>query len=187
MWPRYKTGGDRDGVHALGVASFNFANFERSVTWAFAAVARKSEDDARLLQLRDGTTACISKIGEASHRRGWSGTVENHVRHFVAAARTLIENRNLLMHSVVIAGPANTCTLYRTGKRGEREMLRATTEQIRGVADGLYDYFYFALALANCIAVKIDGADRQAGTIVFADLPDTPPMPARLRPFASEG
>jgi hypothetical protein len=187
MWPRYNIGGNPDSLHALGVVSVNFANFERSVTWVFAAVARKSEDDARLLQLKDGTTASISKIEEASQRRAWSGTVEDCVHHFVAAARTLIENRNLLMHSVVIAGPNNTCTFYRTGKRGEREMVQATTEQIRSVADALYDYFNFALALANCIAVKVDGADRQAGTIVFADWPDAPPMPGRLRPFASKG
>jgi hypothetical protein len=45
-------------------------------------------------------------------------------------------------------------------------MVQATTDQIRAVADDLHDYFGFGLALANCIVVKIDGADRQCATIV---------------------
>jgi hypothetical protein len=58
-------------------------------------------------------------------------------------------------------------------------MVQATTEQIRGVADGLYDGFNFALALANCIAVKI--AMEQIAKwerLPFAEWPDEPPMPA---------
>ena len=125
-------------------------------------------------------SACIVKIEEASRNRAWSGVVNERVRHFVAGTRTLILNRNLLMHSVVIAGPNNNSTLYRTGKRGDRQMVQATTDQIRAVADDLHLYFNFALALANCIAVKVDHADRQAGTIVFHDWPDEPPMPTPL-------
>lgn len=45
-WPVYLTG-PSDSMHALGVVSVNFANFERAVTWMFAAIAQKSEDDAR--------------------------------------------------------------------------------------------------------------------------------------------
>lgn len=179
MWPQYQVS-HQESVHALGVVSVNFANFERAVTWVFAAVAQKSEDDARLIHARVGTTACIVKIEEASRNRAWSGVVNERVRHFVAGTRTLILNRNLLMHSVVIAGPNNNSTLYRTGKRGDRQMVQATTDQIRAVADDLHLYFNFALALANCIAVKVDHADRQAGTIVFHDWPDEPPMPTPL-------
>ena len=48
MWPRYQAG-HQESLHALGVVSVNFANFERAVTWVFAAVAKKSEDDARAI------------------------------------------------------------------------------------------------------------------------------------------
>jgi hypothetical protein len=92
----------------------------------------------------------------------------------------LIKNRNLLMHSVVIHGVNDSSTLYRTTRRGERQMVQATTAQIRAVADDLQRYFDFALALANCIAVKVDGTDRQAGTIVFLDWPEAPSDPAPL-------
>ena len=89
-------------------------------------------------------------------------------------------NRNLLMHCVAIAGPNDSSTLYRTSKRGDRQMVQATTDQIRAVADDLHRYFEFALALANCIAVEVDAADRQVGTIVFHDWPEEPPMPTMI-------
>lgn len=179
MWPQYQIT-HHESVHALGVVSVNFANFERAMTWVFAAVAQKSEDDARLIHSRVGTTTCLTKIEEASRDRAWSGITKDRVCYFVGAARILIQNRNLLMHSVVIAGPNDNSTLFRTGKRGERQMVQATTDQIRAVADDLHSYFNFALALANCIAIKVDGADRQAGTIVYCDWPDKPPAPTPL-------
>lgn len=179
MWPRYQTG-YHDSMHALGVVSVNFANFERAVTWILAAVAKTSEDDARVIQLRDGTTACAAKIEKASRARAWSGIPDDRVRHFVAAMKILIENRNLLMHCVVIPGPNDSSTLYRMSKRGDRQMVQTTIDQIRAVADDLHCYFEFALALANCIAVKVDGADQQVGTIVFHDWPEEPPTPTPL-------
>jgi hypothetical protein len=138
------------------------------------------EDEARVLHIQAGTTRCVARIEWASSERAWIGLPEALVRHFVAASRILIQNRNLLMHSVVIEGVNNNATLYRTDRRGERQMVQATTDQIRAVADDLHDYFGFGLALANCIAVKVDGADRQAGTIVFHDWPQEPLMPAPL-------
>ena len=44
-WPVYRP--DHPTVSRVGVVSVNFANFERAVTWMFAAIAQKSEDDAR--------------------------------------------------------------------------------------------------------------------------------------------
>lgn len=179
VWPAYQIS-HPESVHALGVASVNFANYERAITWVFAAVARKVEADARLLHARHGTTACTAKIEEASRERAWSGPPNDLVRHSVEASRILIENRNLLMHSIVVAGPNKSATLFRTGKRGERQMVQATLDQIRAVADDLYRYFNFAVALANAIAVKVDRADRQAGTIAIHEWPDAPALPGPI-------
>ena len=185
MWPTYQMT-HHASVHALGVVSVNFANYERAVTWVFAAVARKAEDDARSLHAHDGTTACIAKIEEASHQRAWSGRPNELVHHFIEASRILIRNRNLLMHSVMVSGPNTDAILFRTGKRGEREMVEATLDQIRAVADDLYGYFNFAAALANCIAIKVDRDDRRAGTIVIYEWPEAPVLPVPLlRPTTS--
>lgn len=65
------------------------------------------------------------------------------------------------------------------------QMVEATVNQIRAVADDLHRYFSFARALANCIAVKVDGADRQTGTIVSLDWPGNPRAPVPLAAWAS--
>jgi len=184
-WPLYPTG-PHDSMHALGVASVNFANFERATTWVFAAVSKMAEDDARAENLRAGTTATVAKIEQASRERAWTGTPHDLVQHFVVAANVLIDNRNLLMHSVVIHDVNDNATLYRTTRRCERQMVQATAAQIRAVADDLQRYFDFALALANCIAVKVDGADRQAGTIVYLDWPEMPVHPLPLLTVARQ-
>jgi len=63
------------------------------------------------------------------------------------------------------------------------EMVQATTSQIRAVADDLHRYFSFARHLANCIAVKVDGADRKAGAIAHLEWFGPPPMPKALKPL----
>jgi hypothetical protein len=64
---------------------------------------------------------------------------------------TLIKNRNLLMHSMMVED-----TLYKTMLDGERLMLQATTTQIRAVADDLHRYFGHGRYLAKCIVIWID-------------------------------
>jgi hypothetical protein len=151
-WPVYLTGPE-NSMHALGVVSVNFANFERAITWVFAAVSQRPEAEAREIHARKGTSECVKKIEQASRERGWSGIVDGRVRHFIAATRTLIDNRNLLMHSIVVGE-----TLYKTSRGGDRQMLDATTAQIRAVADDLHRYFSFGRLLAKCIATKVDQA-----------------------------
>jgi hypothetical protein len=182
-WPVYLTGPD-ESMHALGVVSVNFANFERAMTWVLAAVAPMAEDDAGAI-LRKNPRTCAERIESATHARAWSGTVSDLVRHFVEATSTLIDNRNLLMHSVVTAGPNNMSNLYRTSRGGEMQTVEATTDQIRAVADDLHRYFSFARTLANCIAVKIDGADRKTGAFVSLDWPDKPRLPIPLLAWSS--
>ena len=181
-WPMYLTG-PHENMHALGVVSVNFANFERALTWVFAAVSQKPEKEARQIHARDGITNCIGKIEQSSRVRGWSGPPNEQVRHFITAARILVQNRNLLMHSVVVSDLNNNATLYKTHKKsGDTEMVRATTAQIRAVADDLHRYFSFARHLANCIAVKVDEADRKAGAVAQIDWTEPPPLPKALKP-----
>lgn len=181
-WPVYLTG-PHESMHALGVVSVNFANFERAVTWVFAAVSKKVEKEARQIHAREGIANCIMKIKEGSDARGWSGPAEEQVRHFAAAARILVQNRNLLIHSVVVSDTNDTANLYRTQRTGDTEMVQATTAQIRAIADDLHRYFSFARRLANCIAVKVDEVDRNAGVIAQIEWVEPPPMPKPLKPL----
>jgi hypothetical protein len=171
-------------MHALGVVSVNFANFERAMAWVLAAVAPMAEEAAGAI-LRKNTKTCAKRIESAALARAWSGTVSDLVRHFVEATGTLIDNRNLLMHSVVAAGRNNMSNLYRTSRAGEMQTVEATTDQIRAVADDLHRYFSFARTLANCIAAKIDGADRKTGAFAYLDWPDKPRSPIPLLAWSS--
>jgi hypothetical protein len=155
----------------------NFANFERAVTWVFAAVSWLSEDCARMTHSKLGTFHCVALIDQMIAKRNWPSEATERVYHFTSAARVLISNRNLLMHSVVVDGWGEKANLYRTNRRGEPQMVQASLEQIRAVADDLVEYFNFGLVLANCIATKIWKADQQAGMLVIQEWPDTPNMP----------
>lgn len=84
----------------------------------------------------------------------------------------------------MIDGNQNRTAIYRTNKQGSTILFEAALHEIRRVADDLNEYFYFGLALADCIAVKIHGWDRQAGTVVFRSWPDKPPLPT---PFLKAG
>jgi hypothetical protein len=112
-WPSYQTG-PQDSIFALGVASVNYANFERTVTWVFAAVSRLPEEYARMIHARVGTTACMTLIEQMLNRREWPHEPDDLVRHFLAASHVLIQSRNLLMHSVVVHSGDERANLYRT-------------------------------------------------------------------------
>jgi hypothetical protein len=142
-WPAYPTG-PKDSTFALGVVSINFANFERAQTWVFAAVSGVPEETARMIHARVNATACVDLTKQIIARRtNWPSEAADHVAHFTTASRTLVANRNLLMHSVMTDGWQGKAALYRTSRKGERQMLSASLDQIRAVADNLVAYFNF--------------------------------------------
>lgn len=172
-WPVYHTG-TADSMHALGVLSINFANFERAITWVFGAITGKPETEARRIHARDGTSKYVKKLEQAWRERRSSGVPDDRVHHFIAATETLIKNRNLLMHSMMVED-----TLYKTTFDGERIMLQATTTQIRTIADDLHRYFSHGRYLAKCI-VNMDQRKPYSTTVKNHHWPSNPPAPKPL-------
>ena len=66
----------------------------------------------------------MTLIEQMLDKRGWTSEADDPIRHFLAAGRVLIENRNLLMHSVVVHGGDEKSHLYRTSRKGEPLMLQ---------------------------------------------------------------
>jgi hypothetical protein len=59
-WSVYLTGPD-GSMHALGIVSVNFGNFECALVWLLVAVALMSVDEAHSIRLRN-ITACVNTI-----------------------------------------------------------------------------------------------------------------------------
>ncbi|MBZ0216478.1 MAG: hypothetical protein K8F25_07995, partial [Fimbriimonadaceae bacterium] len=104
-------------MFALGVVSVNFANFERSLVWMLAAVTGSTEEYARLIHAKYNVNSTLTLIDLSLKNPPWKNAEGDHaeavalIRHFTTAADGLAKNRNLLLHSVVLDGPANHSTL----------------------------------------------------------------------------
>jgi hypothetical protein len=179
-WPHYEVAPD-ESLHALGVVSINYARFERTNVWMLAAVANMSEMQAATLTPRVNPADRVKVIETFLSRASLPDHIVARVKHYLAAMRILIENRNLLIHSNMIRGMDNDPAIYSTSRNGDITMFQGSLNLIRRVADDLNAYFYFGLQVANMIATEHLGAPRQAGMMVFHEWPELPPLPPRLR------
>jgi hypothetical protein len=179
-WPHYEVAPD-ESIHALGVVSINYTRFECTNVWMLAAVANISEMQAATLTPRVNLTDRVKVIETFLNRASFPDHIVVHVKHYLAAMRILIENRNILIHSNMIRGMDNEPTIYSTSRNGDITMFQGSLELIRKVADDLNDYFNFGLQVANLIATEENGAGRQPGVMVFHEWPELPPLPNRLR------
>jgi len=179
-WPRYEVAPD-ESIHALGVVSINYTRFERTNVWMLAAVANMSEMQAAILTPRVNNTDRAKVIEIFLSRASFPDHIVVHVKHYVAAMRILVENRNILVHSNMIRGMDNEPAIYSTSRKGDITMFQGSLELIRKVADDLNDYFNYGLQVANMIATEKNGAARQPGMVVFHEWPELPPLPSRLK------
>jgi hypothetical protein len=60
------------------------------------------------------------------------------------------------------------------------EQIKIDLPAVRQIADDFQRYWDFGLALANCIAVEINGAARSVGSLVYHEWPEQPPFPFSL-------
>jgi hypothetical protein len=179
-WPRYEVAPD-ESIHALGVVSINYTRFERTNVWMLAAVANMSEMQAATFTPRVNNNDRAKVIETFLSRANFPDHIAVHVKHYVAAMRILVENRNILVHSNMIRGMGNEPAIYSTGRNGDITMFQGSLELIRGVADDLNDYFYYGLQVANMIAIENNGAARQPSLMGFHEWPELPPLPSRLK------
>jgi hypothetical protein len=186
-WPTYEVAND-DAIYALGVVSINYARFERTHVWMLAAVANMQEEHASVFIARTNASDRANVIETFFKRRSWPQEAAIAIEHYITGMRTLIENRNSLIHANIVRGPNNQSGLFSLNRRGETKMLSTTTPDIRQVADDLHTYFNFGHALANYIATEIHHMAREAGMVVANECPPLPAAPTRLvsRPFSPD-
>lgn len=178
LWPQYLVA-PAESLFALGVVSVNYARFERSITWVFAAVTAQSEEYAAVIMARTNAVERGRLIRQFLDMANWSEEplAEDLVVHFTQAADILTKNRNFLVHSNLVHAMDNRTGFYAMSKRGNLMQAEASLDEIRQVADDLNSYFYFGMKLANTVAVRIHKLDLEAGTVVFHTWPDKPPLP----------
>lgn len=170
-----------DVVHALGVMNINYVRFERTHVWMLAAVGNLTEPQAVVFASRVNPTERANFIEMFLKRREWPEPVGSAIKQYIAAMRTLTENRNALIHGNIITSFGNEPAIFSLNRKGEMTMFQSSLGAIRRTADDAETYFQFGLALANHIATEIHGAAREAGMLVFSEFPASPTMPRPIR------
>lgn len=180
IWPNYEVGPHKI-VFALGVVSINFARFERVITWMLAAASGCEEAEAETMLRPLPPAEKLRRLKAAIEGRRWPQLVDDLIGHFFDGALVLVGNRNALLHSNMIPDVNETARLFRSDrKRSTPEQIKIGLPSVRQIADDFQRYWDFGLALANCIAVEINGAARSAGSLVYHDWPERPPLPFAL-------
>ncbi|WP_338700443.1 hypothetical protein V5279_20575 [Bradyrhizobium sp. 26S5] len=180
-WPLYEVAGD-DAVFALGVVSINYTRFERTHVWMLAAVANMAEEHAALFTARTNAADRANVIETFFKRKKWSAEVAAAIKTYIDATRILVTNRNTLIHGNMVRGPNNQAGIFSLNRKGETTMFQASLPEIRQVADDLFNYFEFGLALSNHIASEIHAAARVAGMMVVRNCPILPTIPVHINP-----
>jgi hypothetical protein len=180
-WPHYEVAPE-ESVYALGVASINYARFERTHVWMLCAITNMPEEQAVVFSSRGNPADRVKVMEIFLKHREWPEDALAAIKHYLKAMEILILNRNILVHSNMIRGPNDQAAMYSTSKQGSNNMFQSTLAEIRQVADDLNTYFYFGFELANYIAVEVRQMARTAGVLVVKDLPILPPMPVHIDP-----
>jgi hypothetical protein len=180
-WPHYEVAPE-ESVYALGVASINYARFERTHVWMLCAIANMPEEQAVVFSSRTNPPDRIRIMEVFLKRREWPEEALAAIKHYLKAMEILILNRNILIHSNMIRGPNDQAAIYSTSRQGSTSMFQSTLADIRQVADDLNTYFYFGIELANYIATEIHHMARAAGSLVVKECPALPDMPVHIDP-----
>jgi hypothetical protein len=103
----------------------------------------------------------------------WPTPIKEGITHFIDGFEILAENRNLLMHSNLIAGVEDLIALYKSNRRGETILTVIDPAELRQVADDMMAYRLYGLALGNAVALP---SAHRAATLP----PPKPPLPRKL-------
>jgi len=170
-WPSYPIG-PRESVFALGVVSVNYASLEFVLGAVFANVTGLTMNAATSLLPNISNHIRLQVMRDALSVIAWPTTVKGGITHFTNGFEILAENRNLLMHSNLVAGVNDRIALYKSNRRGETILTVIDPEELRRVADDMMAYRGYGSILANLIA--------SPSTLRPAILPPKPPLPRKL-------
>jgi hypothetical protein len=154
-WPIYATW-SRDHLHALGVASVNFNQFEFSLLAIFAhpftSAGMPYEDAAKLF----GSVSNEKRLEMMQlmfRNPRWDDEVRGHIDHLIEYWSACFQNRNLLMHAhqlplkrnealaAVLLGKVDHLKLQKPANKdwSKRIYLRLSLPHLRAVADSNAD------------------------------------------------
>jgi hypothetical protein len=172
-WPHYDMKAPREYIFALGVISINYSRLEYAMIVMLAAITRTSLMFAGQLfpvVTNEARLSLMRKMLPAD----WPPALLDRADFFIRAAKTSVDNRNLLMHSDIRQQASGEVVLSKPQKSGDIILCPITETQLRRVADDMSELANFGHLLGGHIMFKFNG-----GTLRTA-LPGTPPPPIRL-------
>lgn len=186
-WPKYHSA-PKEMTFALGVISAGYSRLEMSFGAVFANVIGLSSAFASILLPKISNDVRITLIEESIATMDYSPEIRGGIDHFITAYRSLVFNRNMLMHSQIYAGGATTSILLKTQKNGKTVGCPVTLKELRQIADDMEAYREYGIGLSNHISlprlVAIFGMDGPIPDAV-ASSPPAPALPIRLT-YSSE-
>jgi hypothetical protein len=181
-WPSYHSA-PRDATFALGVISAGYSRLEFSFGAVFTNVIGIPSTFASILLPKLSNEVSITLIEESMAAMNYSTEVQNGINQFIVAYRSLVFNRNMLMHSQIMAGGATTSVLLKTQKNGQMVGCPVTLDRLRQIADDMEVYRQYGINLANHIGLpriaRVFGIDTPIPE-ELTQLPDQPALPVRL-------
>jgi hypothetical protein len=178
-WPTYATG-PRESIFALGVISINYSRLEIAFARIFGIVLGIDWALSTLAMARIKSIETILAImREALSKLDWPDDVKEQVGEFITAFKIFADNRNLLMHSTLLAGGTEANLLYKTNNAGKTTVARPTLQELRHLADEMYCYFNYSQHLANSIEAR--RVDWTASPVLQIPWPNTPSLPQLLQ------
>ena len=177
-WPSYEIG-PRDSVFALGVVSVNYADLEFALAGVFAYVLGLSTSNFKWTLLSNiNNYVRVKLMRQALIEIDWPDDLKEMVAHFINGFETLVANRNLLMHSNLVAGVEDQITLYKADRAGKTQLTEIGPAELRQVADDMKAYRNFGMLLIVSIELKLANA-LPGKKVVYGTL-TKPPLPRKL-------
>ncbi|HVM81917.1 MAG TPA: hypothetical protein VMU06_23045 [Stellaceae bacterium] len=181
-WPSYHTG-PKDSTFVLGVISATYGRLEHAFSAMFVNTTGVTSNFASILLPKISNDVRTALMEETLPLMGFTALIEEHIRHFIARFKTLVHNRNMLMHSQIFPGGATTAVLIKTQRDGKVVGRSVTLAELRQIADDMEAFREYGIAVANHIALpkvaRLFDAKGEPPPDLFA-LPRKPDLPARL-------
>lgn len=178
-WPAYQVG-PKDSVFALGVISVSYARLEYAVHAMFAILLHLNSIVSGHLMYKLTPEMRDKLMREMLTTWPWPENIHELCWHFITAHKICYENRNLLMHSNLIAGSEKATVLYKLRRDGKLSLARPSLKELQQVADDMQALGWFATRLSAMIRLKVLGEKPLPGDLAYDTWPDKPPLPKPL-------
>jgi hypothetical protein len=141
-WPSYDSG-PSDHVHALGVVSVNYNHLEW-VLWTFHIhYLRAHHSITSLIFQKTPTNVRLQILGQLAAHTVTDPEMREHIEHFIKGYNLCANNRNVLMHSQLLAGRESNDVFPATKfskKTAKLASFEFTLPDIRRVADEIFEW-----------------------------------------------